>query len=125
MNCFHGPLNKIKGNQGSNIATNEARISSSTARYENTGDAVRAIESLRPDLVSVPVDRQSEIDRAISFLASAIQTNDASKGQVVLAVETISNSSEEMRKRLCEIAVGAVGNLAASSVWESIKFAIT
>ncbi len=32
---YHGPVNKIEGNQGCAIATNESRISSSTAKYES------------------------------------------------------------------------------------------
>jgi AbiTii len=49
-NEHHGDLHNIVGAQGSNIATGNARISSSHASYANTADATAAFEALKTHL---------------------------------------------------------------------------
>jgi len=121
---YHGPVNRIEGNQGCNIATDQARISSSTAIYERKEEVVRAVESLRSQMDSVAEPKRSEVDDAISFLAQAIQTEDAPKAKIVLAAETISNSSDVMKKGLRDICLGTSGSLIATGVWEGVKYAL-
>src|SRR5208337_4605750 len=121
---YHAPVNKIVGNQGCNIATDQARISSSTARYENKDEVIRAVESLRSRMDSVPEPKRSEVDEAISFLAQAIQTEDAPKAKIVLAAESISTSSDAMKRGLRDICLGTSGSLIATGVWEGVKYAL-
>lgn len=124
MNMEKGSSQHIEGNQGCNIATGEARISSSTAKYESKGEMVRAVESLRSYMDSVQEAKRSDVGEAIAFLAQAIQTEHAPKAKVVLAAETISNSSDAMNRALRDISLGVTGSLIAAGIWEGVKYAL-
>ncbi len=50
---YHGDVQKIEDVYGSNIATGQARISSSRASYTSTADATAAFEALKTDMDEV------------------------------------------------------------------------
>ena len=58
------------------------------------------------------------------FLRTAIQTEDAPKAKIVLAAESISTSSDAMKRGLRDICLGTSGSLIATGVWEGGEFAL-
>jgi hypothetical protein len=121
---YHGPVNKIEGNQACNTATDQARISSSTARYSSKREVIDAVNSLNTHMEDVAEAQRKEVAGAVNLLIRAIETEGVSKAQVVAAAETIGNSSEVMKKALRDISLGTTGSLIATSVWEGVKYAL-
>ena len=121
---YHGNAQKIEGVFGSNVATGQARISSSHATYSTTAEATSAFQSLKNHLDEVAEEQRQAVQEAIDLLISAIENNAIPKSRVVAAAETIANASDKMKRVLRDLSIGMAGSLAASGLWEGIRYAI-
>ena len=121
---YHGNAQKIEGVFGSNVATGQARISSSHATYSTTAEATSAFQSLKNHLDEVAEEQRQAVQDAIDLLISAIENNGIPKSRVVAAAETIANASDKMKRVLRDLSIGTAGSLAASGLWEGIRYAI-
>ena len=121
---YHGDVQKIEGVYGSNLATGQARISSSHATYTNTADAGTALLALKQHIQEVSEADRTKVEEAITLLIVAIQDNTIPKSRIVAAAEIVAAASDRMKQTLRELSIGVSGSLVASGVWEGIRYAL-
>jgi hypothetical protein len=122
--CIMGDKHFVQGNQGSNIATGNSRISSSSARYQSLADAKAALDSLKQHIDEVDASQREEVLASIGLLIAAIEDSTIPKSRVVAAAETIANASDALKRALRDLAIGAAGSLGATGIWEGIQYAL-
>jgi AbiTii len=121
---YHGDVQKFQDVYGSNIAIGQARISSSHASYTTTADATTAFEALKTHMDEVAEAERETVKQAISLLIAAIEDSNIPKSRVVGAAETIAKASDRMKRGLRDLSIGVTGSLAASGIWEGIRYAV-
>ena len=117
-------MQKFQGVYGSNIATGQARISSSHASYTSTADATAAFEALKMYMDEVLDAERETVGESIDLLITAIEDGSIPKSRIVAAAENIAKASDRMKRGLRDLSIGVAGSLTASGVWEGIRYAI-
>lgn len=121
----HGDIHNVVGAQGSNIATGQARISSSHASYTSAADVTTALEDLKNHVSEVTEANRTQVVEAIDLLIAAINDCEISKSRIVAAAEVVANASERMKRALRDLWIGVTGSLAANGIWEGIRYAMS
>ena len=116
----------VSGNvQGSNFATGQAQITSSTASVSNSGELAGELRRLHEFLNEVPNDDKASTRSAINTLVKAAENQPTSKSALVESVETISAKSLTMRRHLQNLVVAASANLASHAVIQAVSFVLS
>jgi hypothetical protein len=121
---YHGDVHNVGEVYGSNVATGQAKISSSHASYSTTADATNALQAMKNHMDEVSEAEREAVSESIDLLIAAVENSSLPKSRVVDAAETIANASERMKRILRDLSIGATGSLAASGIWEGIRYAI-
>lgn len=108
--------------QNQNNAARDVNVSGSM-NTQNNANLVQAVRALRDLLGEVEEEKRQSVVTAIEVLEVAAEDDSTSKGQLVQAVETVSQVPA-MRQQLENLAVGVTGSLAATGLIEAIKFVL-
>ncbi len=104
-----GTKNYIQGNPGSNIATDSARISSSTASYQSNSTVLSTLKEIKQDAEQ---KESTHLITAVELLIIAAEENAVSKKDLIDAIETIARKDEGMAlklKSLCDFSAISAG----------------
>ncbi len=90
-------------------------------QINTNADLLQSVRGLRDLMGNAPTEKQTEIESAIGVLEQAAQEETVSKGQVVQAVETVSQVPT-MRDKLESLAWGATAHAGGALLFEVLKF---
>lgn len=72
----------------------------------------------------VSAAERETVRESIDLLIAAVEDSTIPKSRVVAAAKTIANASKRMKRVLRDLSIGTTGSLAASGIWEGIRYAI-
>jgi|SRR5271157_3844208 len=124
MTNYQGPVQNIQGNKGSNIATDSAKISCSSATYQGSASLASSLADLKRDIDDVGKDQRQHVLDAINLLVRAIDDHTLPKSHLVGAIETVAGKSPRMMDRLkslCSVAAKEAGEI---SVQRAIEYVL-
>jgi hypothetical protein len=121
---YHGDVQNVQGVYGGNVATGQARISSSSASYTSIAEARTAFEALKTHLDEVAAGDRETVRASIDLLIAAIEDSAIPKSRIVAAAETVAGASDRLKRGLRDLSIGMAGSLAATGLWEGIRYAI-
>lgn len=104
-----------------NNAARDINIAGDIISREGLIDSIGELRSLL-DQVEIP-EQRAQIETAITLLETSAKDESVSKGEVVKAVETVSQVAP-MREALEKIATGVVSGVSSAMIVSAIKFAL-
>jgi len=119
---YHGDVQNVQGVYGGNVATGQARISSSSASYTSVAEVRAAFEALKNHLNEVAAADREAVRTSIDLLIAAIEDSAIPKSQIVAAAEKVAGASDRLKRGLRDLSIGVAGSLTATGLWEGIRY---